>query len=236
MNASPALLLALTLWACRPPSVGGQLPDALDSGPGDAPGDTGSGSPVDTGGGEQIPSAVAQPVFQPPGGGFVDAVTVTLTSPVQGGELLYCVSQDPGEACALRAYEQPFDLAASSVVHARLDVAGLQGATVARSFVEVHPQLADFSSDVPVFVFWTDGSKPTSSTAVAMGVTLVDPAGERAWLTDSPVESGRCRLKTRGAETAKHDLRLWRLLADGFLIVIGHGAVSTIRQSCSNLS
>ncbi len=208
------ILALLAVSACHPYSVGVPIADDSDD-PRDSqpPDDTGSDTADADTGSETIPPSESDPVFDPPGGGFVGSVTVTLTSSEGVGDIYYCTGT-PSEVCDLAPYEAPFELELSSIVHARVDV---EGARHARSFFSMDAEVAAFESNIPVMVFWTNGNAPSSTTHVPLGLDVFEPDedGERLILSDPPVNSGRCRMRTRGSSTGgfskrSYDMELWQ--------------------------
>jgi hypothetical protein len=206
-----SLPLVLHLAGCPAPVT--SPPQPRDSGP-EPPVDTGEAppDPVDTGA-EHIPDAVANPVFDPPGGAFVDSVTVRITSSTGAGQPMACLAA-PREVCEPESVDGPITLDSSTILLARVDVEGIPGEVHARSYVSVDEELAAFESTVPVLVFWTEGSMPGSDTNVPLGLDLFDVVDGAARIADAPASSGRCRMKVRGSSSAgltKHsyDLELW---------------------------
>ncbi len=222
MTAPPSIAaLLLVLCACRPYQVGvpvgdetGDSPDTSETQP---PGDTQDSDTSRDTGTETIPAGQSDPIFEPNGGGFVDAVTVTLGSSNDTGEILYCATT-PDDICELEPYTEPFELTRSSIVHARVDAEGIEGERHARSFFSMDAALASFESNIPVLVYWTHGAAPSSSTTLTpLGLDVFDPGEETGLLTlgDEPSSSGRCRMKTRGSSTGSfskrsYDMELWQ--------------------------
>ncbi len=204
---------ALTVACCLPflgctPRIGVSLPPG-DSGPQQ---DT-QHEPADTDEPETVPDAVAVPMFDPPGGGFVDAVTVTISSSSGRGDILACYA-GPAVHCELEPYTSPIELTESTILHARVDQASGEGERLARTFVELDPTVESFSSDLPLLVFWTTAYAPTSSSPVPMGLAVFEPGAGRSSLLDTPTDNGRARLQVHGSSSAymdkrSYDLELW---------------------------
>ncbi|MFH1463841.1 MAG: CotH kinase family protein [Pseudomonadota bacterium] len=168
----------------------------------------------DTGGAEHIPTSVLRPLFDPPPGGFSVHVEVTVTSSTGEGLVRACVTT-PTEPCEPAPVTGPLSLTSSSIVIAEVNTDGAASGPEAASYVRLSDDIAAFSSNLPVLVFWTDGAAPSSTTPVALGLDLFEPGEGRTHLTDPATDSGRARLKTRGRSTAgvpKHsfDLELWQ--------------------------
>ncbi len=218
------LAMALLLTACSPDiPVVDQLVSPRDSGAHNTEdsdtnrADDSTGNP-DTAAGlpatETIRSALVEPLFDPPGGGFVGSVTVTISASQPGGQVYACKAM-PASTCKLEPYKVPLALHASTIVHARVDLPGTLGEERARSYISIDPSLQDFSSDIPLLVFWTDLTAPTSSTRVPMGLDVFEPSPHRTSLLDIPSHSGRCGLKVRGSSSVSqakrpYDLELWQ--------------------------
>ncbi len=163
---------------------------------------------------EWIPHGQADPVFSPSGGAFTGTLELSITSSNGAGQVLACTAS-PGEVCEPTPVTGPVELSTSRIVHARVDVSGVEGTVQARSFVSVSEELLDFESTVPVLVMWTDRPAPTSSQNVAMGLDVFDLVDGCAALSDVPADSGRARSKVRGSSTAHldkpgYDIELWQ--------------------------
>jgi hypothetical protein len=187
----------------------GPLPEDSEPVPSDSapPGD-------DTGGSEHIPSSRAAPLFDPPPGGFVGEVAVSITSAAGEGVVLACTTT-PSQPCTPAPVGGPLTLTDSTILIAQVDTDWATGDPVAASYVEISPEIADFSSNLPVLVFWTDAFAPASTMPVALGLDLFEPGQGRSHLTDPATEAGRARLHTRGRSTAgvpkpSYDLELWQ--------------------------
>ncbi|MBM4367303.1 MAG: CotH kinase family protein [Deltaproteobacteria bacterium] len=192
---------------------------------------TGGGDSTPAGSGdtgtEEVPgdtdTDTAQPgeatlVYSPDGGGFVNSVEVTLS--VEGGsaDIEWCAA-DPDEAtCNFMPYTGPFSLDESQIVHARLST---DAEPHARAFVEIDSSLVPWSSNIPVFVFWTETGAPSDTeTHVPMGMVVLEPPdGGELGLLDAAVDSGRARMRVRGSsssgfEKKAYDLELWEAEID----------------------
>ncbi len=227
LNSAPSTLLALLLIACS-----GTSEDRPGAGPGDAgdggneggdtdPGDTDEGGDgYDTGPIEQVPGGDGEVIFEPDGGGFLYEVDVSLRSSTGTGELWYCLAPPTEDDCSFREYDEPFELDESMVVHAQLRIGGAADETVARAFFEVDDELADWDTNVPLMVLWSDDDKPSStSDRVPFAVTVIDADGGRIGLTDEPESSGRGRIRLRGSSSSSfskpsYDLELWAADSD----------------------
>jgi len=216
MKSLPAIL-AVLLAACAPASITGpdtqeDIDSAADATP---PQDTADVEVIvaeDTGI-EVISSTDAVPVFSPDGGAFVSQATVTLSSSTGKGSIRYCLG-DPDALCSLEAYTGPVTVEDSAMLYAQVVSDTTTSAVEARSYLSVTSEVAGFTSEVPVMIFWTDGAAPDDDDPVAMGMDLFEVSGGQATLQDAPTSSGRARLKLRGsssygASKPSYDLELW---------------------------
>lgn len=165
------------------------------------------------------PGGVGTVSMSPEGGAFVGSVEVTLT--LDGDGTLEWCRADPGDRdCTMQAYTGPFSVSSSAIVYAQATLDGESSGPLARSFVEIEAGLADFSSPIPVLLFWTDGAAPDSTNDDALGLTVLEPpAGGELTLLDTPTDSGRSRLHIRGSSSAgfdksAYDMELWEASAD----------------------
>lgn len=222
------LLLLSLLSACTPAAgTGVPLDEGESTSPADSDADTAgpddgqdddsaTPEPDDTGHEDDdpdvIPGSIGTPAASPPGGAFVDALTVQLTSDRDDGVLLACVA-DPDRSCELEPSDGSLTLRGSGVVHARVDVGGIAGAPLAWTFVEVSEDVADFSSNLPVMIAWTAQPRPNLEANTPVGLAVFEPDGDRTALV-AATSSGRARLRIRGSSSASldkknYDLELW---------------------------
>jgi hypothetical protein len=176
------------------------VPDVIDT-------DTGSYP-------ETAPDLSVVPVFDPAPGAFSGSVTVTLTTSTGEGSVEFCVA-DPSETCTFAPYAGPFRISSSSIVHARAIEDWGTGLSVARSYVALDDTVWEVSSNLPMLIFWTDGSGPASGGDVPMGFDLFEPEKGATSFTAPATMDGRARLKLRGSSTygepkPSYDLEIWQ--------------------------
>lgn len=215
------VLLALGLLACSgsgtveaPPVEGDDTGERVGgSGGGDEGGGDGGGGSGD------LPAATLEPVFSQDGGAFIGELSLSLSSADGLGEVHLCAA-DPGDVCDPEPQDERITLSRSAIVHAQVVYGAARGDVVARSFHELDPDLEDWDSDLPVFVFWTDASSEQLWENTATGLTVLQPEGGRTALLGAAQDSGRARLRIRGSSSSNldkkaFDLELWDADDDG---------------------
>jgi hypothetical protein len=221
-----ALLLGLSLVGCAGSGTA-EAPPVEDDAAGDTDTDGGTGGGDDggdggdgTGGGSgDLPAAELEPVFSQDGGGFVDELTVQITSADGLGEVYGCLA-DPGDTCTPADIGGQVTLSRSSILHAQVVYGAAQGDIVARSFHELDDELEDWDSDLPVMIFWTDASTDDLWENTPTGLSVLEPDGGRTSLLATPENSGRSRIRIRGSSSSNldkkaYDLELWDADDDG---------------------
>ncbi len=202
-----ALALACTGQTIIATGGGDSVATSGDTGTEEVPGDTDTAEPSE-----------ARLVYTPDGGGFIESVEVALS--VEGGtaDVEWCTADPDETTCNFTPYTGPFSLDESQIVHARLST---DQEPHARAFVEIDSSLAPWSSNIPVFVFYTDRSEPTDTeTHVPLGMLVIEPpGGGELDLLDTPVDSGRARMRARGSSSSSfekkaYDLELWEAEID----------------------
>ncbi len=174
--------------------------------------------PGDPDSGESLPDpdpgeVLGHPVMIPAGGGFVEPTTVELKVEDGEGLLEYCLADPHENGCRYESYLAPFEVAESTIVHARVVLAAEQSPPIAHSFIRVNSGLASsFNSTLPVLLFWTDEGEPDSTNDVPLGLTVISPVdGGSLSLLDDVESSGRARLHVRGSSSAGFDKHAWDL-------------------------
>ncbi len=222
MNRPFPLALGLLAVACAPSVGSGEIdagpPDGDDSAaePGDDGGDDGGdeddGDDTDV---EDVPGFDTQVRFSPPGGGFQGSVSVALSTASGAGEIWACTA-DPRETdCTLQRIDGAITIDENAVLHAHVRIDGVDGPAQAQAYYAVADDVADFSSDLPVLVFWTGGRLPESKTDPRpVALTVLEPDGGRTALLSTGADSGRARIRIRGSSSQDFpkpswDLELW---------------------------
>jgi hypothetical protein len=211
----PIGLLLTLLWGCPAPPSGNLItptpePTPVEEDDDDAIDDD---DIIDDDDSAAVPPEFPVPVFDPPGGGFVGSVEVRVTSSTGEGDVFLCAS-DPTQSCLLVEGGDVL-LPTSKVVRARVDFRGVQGIVQARSYFAVEESLVDFTSNLPLFIAWTDASGIERNSNTPIALDVLDGRPDRTGILDVPVDSGRARMHIRGSSSAglakkAYDLELWQ--------------------------
>ena len=167
---------------------------------------------------EELPTGRAHALVSPPAGTFVGAVDVVVSSSTGEGTVMACVS-NPDRSCSLEVVTGPVALTGSAVLLTQIVGDAVDGEIEAWSFVEIEPELADFDSNLPVMVAWTDDRFDDLWENTAVGLTVIPPDGDRAALLGPAIDSARARIRIRGSSSSSldkknFDLEMWSATGD----------------------
>ena len=220
--ALAAFALATCALSCGPTQVG-TVGDAETGAPtvgtdGSDGSDGSDGTSGDDDGVEVLPGGRATAVLSPPAGTFVGSVDVEVTSSSGSGVVMACVTE-PARGCTPEPLTGTLSLDRSAVVLTQVDNGAIRGDVEAWSYVQVEPELADFDSNLPVMVAWTDATFDALVENTAVGLTVIAPDGDRAALLGPAADSARARLRVRGSSSASldkknFDLELWSAVGE----------------------
>lgn len=152
-------------------------------------------------------------VLDPPGGTFVDTVQVTLTLG-DGEEAHFTLDDSLPDPARDEAWKNPLTLRGSAEL--RVVVTGAGGDLVhgGATYVKLDADAADFDSNLPLVVLWSEGSLPDSDgdDYVSIGLQVHDVGDDgRAALLGDGATVVRAGLRIRGSSTAgdpKHSYAL----------------------------
>jgi hypothetical protein len=149
-----------------------------------------------------------------PGRTFTTSITVTLSevSPLPGAQLRYTLDGSlPDESSAL--YTGPLTLTANGYLRARVFAAGkAAGPVTGAAYHRLDADVVNFNSNLPVFIIdnFAGGSFP-QDPLIPTVMSIYEPVGGRASLTNAPHLMTRAGMKRRGSSTAgqpKPNLRI----------------------------
>ncbi len=231
-----SLCLSLLLAACSKggvissPDTGETAAPPVDSDPPDStppedsdppPVDRHPPAPVetaDTGEGTEVVDPPPEPEvsFSPAGGGFGEAFALTLGGGVDDAQLYYTVNGDAPACGEGTLYAGPVTLDQTSVVRAISCSALGESEVAAQVYLRVAPDAADFSSDIPVMVLYTEDAAPSSrdDDYTTFALNVFEPGKDRAAIVGEATLSTPAGLKVRGSSSSgypKHPytLELW---------------------------
>lgn len=157
------------------------------------------------------PAAIPPEVsFDPPGGVYVGAVDVTLT--LTEGASAWYTTDDSVPTLKSTAYTGPISLRAGGPL--RVIVQGANGllVTAAQSYISAAPEVADFSSDLPLVVVRSERGLPSSGdesyTPLVFQVHDVGDDGRTALIGAATVDS-RAAMQVRGSSTSGNSKASW---------------------------
>jgi hypothetical protein len=148
-------------------------------------------------------AVLAQEVhFSRLGGGFVDPFLLSLSASSSNAVVHYILVTNAAQASATQTnvptesspvYSGPIPISVTTLVHARAFEPGRPpGPPVSEAFIQVSPELAGFSSDLPLVVVHTFGQgRPQSPPENSSVVAVFDPGASRSSL------DGEAHLATR---------------------------------------
>ncbi len=210
------LLLPCILVACAEPSSGMLLPDPT---PQPTPVEVDDDDAVDD---DDVvvddddvvdpPEDFPQLIFDPPGGGFVGSVDVSLTTDTGEGTILLCTSSATGD-CVPVPGSPDLTLSSATILRARVEWSGLLGEVEARSYFAVAADAVSFESNLPLLVAWTNAGA-VGRDNVPLGIDVLEGGLEPTTLLTTPSDSGRGRMHIRGSSSSNldkkaYDMELW---------------------------
>lgn len=215
LNATVGGVLSLWLAGCS---------GTVDTDSGTAPTDTtvDSGPTADDSGGittETVPGVEEPQVFldfDPPGGTFLGATAVTLSS-AEGAVIHYTVDGSVPVPGVSPTYAAPVAVATSTTLRALATLGDDRTDVTSRSYVALDVSVAAFTSDLPLVVLHTFDDAPTykEEERTPFTVNILEPGDDgRTALKGDATLSLRGGLKVRGSSTngqpkAHYSLELW---------------------------
>ncbi len=161
---------------------------------------------------EVLPPGQADAVVTPPPQLFTRSLDLTLTSSGEVGEVYACVGV-PDRVCTLEP-ATTLTLDRSGVVYARVVIDEVEGPISAWPYVAVDTEVAAFTSNLPVFVAWTNEARDDLWVNTPMALLGFDHPTERTALDEPATFAARSRLRIRGSSSSgltkkNYDLELW---------------------------
>ncbi len=156
----------------------------------------------------QIPSV---PEFSIPGGVFTNAVTFSLTAGEAGAVIRYTLD---GSEPALNSptYSSPVTLTNSAMVRARSFVKGRPaGELAARTFFLLDPDVAGFTSDLPIVVIGSFGREISKDDRIVASLRTIQPGKGRASWQAAADFDGRTLVNLRGRASLRYAKRSYTL-------------------------
>jgi hypothetical protein len=152
------------------------------------------------------PGLAVPPVATPAGGTYQGPVTVALTSPTSDSEIRYTLDgSEPDSHDPL--YTGPIVLDATAVLRTRTFRADLLASrTSAETYIVLAPDLAEFSSDLPIVVVSTFGAQLLNDAPRSGHFAVIDPAASddgRSRFLDPAQFRGDASIKVRGSSTSR---------------------------------
>lgn len=178
----------------------------------------GGGAPVDP-----VPALPPGDVlFQPPGGGFAEGVTVTLSLASGQAPIHYTVDGSVPTAES-PVYEGPLALADTTMLRAATVFDGAIFGVFAQTYLILEADVAAFSSDLPIVVLERHGDIPIDPQAEDLrpssALTFEPDDTGRAVLLGPASSASRAGVKVRGASSRRfaqksYSVELWEASSD----------------------
>ena len=148
--------------------------------------------------------------FEPPGGTFVDSVRLVLGANHDGAVVHYTLNDTP-PTLSSPVYEAPITISQSTVVRALVvsESLGLGKAQTA-TYMQVEPDFAEFTSDLPVLLIHSAGPAPEEKRLERdlASLNVFEAAGGRTRVLGPAVVSERMGIKVRGSSSATFEKKL----------------------------
>jgi hypothetical protein len=213
------LLLVFTVAIACSPSTGdeGEGESSTSEGEGEPAEGEGEGELVGEGEGELIGEGEGEErsavVSSSPPGTFSEPVSITLSTSTPG-LTIWVSTNDTAPVAGVASTETTLTLTTSTMVRAiAVDAAGETQARFAGLWLHLDPDMASFSTSLPVLVLWSTFATPEQKedqyTSAAMMV--VEPSqGSTRWPGPASVTT-RAGIKIRGSSSAGYSKRPWRV-------------------------
>ena len=158
------------------------------------------------------PNADARSAVAPPpqavqqGGMRSAAIAVELRTSAVGGEIRYTMDGSEPNSRGL-LYTEPLVIERPTVLKAKTFLTdSLPSRTMTESYFFLEPELAEFSSDLPLVIVNTFGTQIINDSFRPGYLSVIDPAASmdgRSRLLDGPQFSGDASFKVRGSSTSR---------------------------------
>ena len=149
--------------------------------------------------------------FSIPGGVFTNEVTVVLTSMESAAVIRHTLDGSEPTASS-PAYKGPVVLTNSTVIRARLFAAGkAPGELVAQSYLVLDPDVADFTSNLPILLVTSFGYEIQKDERTVASARVTVPQGGRASLRGAAEFDGRALINLRGRASIRYAKRSYTL-------------------------
>ena len=149
--------------------------------------------------------------FSIPGGVFTNEVTVALTSMESAAVIRHTLDGSEPTASS-PAYKSPVVLTNSTLIRARLFAAGkASGELVAQSYLVLDPDVADFTSNLPILLVTSFGHEIQKDERTVASARITVPQGGRASLRGAAEFDGRALINLRGRASIRYAKRSYTL-------------------------
>jgi len=155
-------------------------------------------------------------IATPPGAAFSGSIDVTLETPADPeADIWFTNDGSPPQLGSSTRYTGPFAVTESTQIRAIAEIEGLVIGT-SPTYLALEPDVAQFSSDIPLIVLWSQRDAPVVKTDTYTHYTLSvfePPDGGRAqWPSDANL-SVRNGLRVRGSSSSGFEKKPYRLEA-----------------------
>ncbi len=148
--------------------------------------------------------------FEPAGSGFVGSLTLKLSAAAEDIHITYTLDGSLPTEDHGAVYTGPITLETSALVRAYASGGSGTGRVTAAAYTRLSPDVADFSSDLPILVLHSADPAPDYDTGAYTPFALnvfEPPAGGRAAVLGEADVSTRAGLKVRGSSSAGYPKR-----------------------------
>jgi hypothetical protein len=151
------------------------------------------------------------PEFSVPGGVFADELEIALTAGSPAARIHYTL--DGSEPVASSPVSSgPFTITRTTLVKARCFEPGLSPSlTVARAYTLIDPELAEFTSNLPLVIVNTFGQHITKNQPVSASIRFVEAGEGRAALTGPGHYDGHGKINYRGFSSLRQPKRSYSI-------------------------
>lgn len=159
--------------------------------------------------------AAANPVFQPPGGIYTNALSVAITSAAPKAMICYTTNGSEPTTNSL-VFTSAVAVSRSTLLRARAFSSGCPPSEiVAAPYTLLGPDVRDFNSNLPLLVINTYGRFIAKGWRNPGYLTVIPTSGGRASLRGAIEFQGRIGVESRGSSSAQFPKKSLRVEIDG---------------------
>ena len=142
------------------------------------------------------------PEFSAPGGVYTNRVVVRLSA---ASGVIHYTTDGSEPTTSSPKYSNPIEITGSALLQAKvIDPDSPGNATVAQEYFVIEPELAGFSSDLPLVILSTLGRNIAQKEKVPVSARIIEPGESRSTLAGRAGFTGHGELNVRGRSSLRY--------------------------------